>query len=68
MEAAQAAPEEMRHWSAFERANLCLRAFELWKKRVDEIARILTMEHSKPYRAEAIDEHRRDWRLPNHRC
>ncbi len=46
----------MRHWSAFERADLCLRAFELWQVRVEEIARILTMEQGKPFRAEAIDD------------
>ena len=54
--AAQAASEEMRHWSAFERAELCLRAFALWEERVPEIARILTMEQGKPLRAEAIDD------------
>ena len=54
--AARAASEEMRHWSAFERADLCLRAFELWEGRVEEIARILTMEQGKPFRAEAIDD------------
>jgi succinate-semialdehyde dehydrogenase/glutarate-semialdehyde dehydrogenase len=56
VKAAQAASEEMRHWSAFERANLCLRAYELWQDRVEEIARILTMEQGKPFRAEAIDD------------
>ncbi|MGI8518577.1 MAG: aldehyde dehydrogenase family protein [Acidimicrobiia bacterium] len=54
--AAQAASEEMRHWSAFERADLCLKAYELWEERVEEIARILTMEQGKPFRAEAIDD------------
>ncbi len=54
--AAQAASGEMRHWSAFERADLCLRAFELWEEKVEEIARILTMEQGKPFRAEAIDD------------
>ena len=54
--AARAASEEMRHWSAFERADLCLRAFDLWEGRVEEIARILTMEQGKPFRAEAIDD------------
>jgi len=46
----------MRHWSAFERADLCLRAYELWEERITEIARILTMEQGKPFRAEAIDD------------
>ena len=54
--AANAATEEMRHWSAFERAELCLKAYELWEERVPEIARILTMEQGKPFKAEAIDD------------
>ncbi len=56
VQAAHAASEEMRHWSAFERADLCLRAYELWEERITEIARILTMEQGKPFRAEAIDD------------
>ena len=56
VEAGHAASEEMRHWSAFERAELCLRAYELWQGRVEDIARILTMEQGKPWRAEAIDD------------
>jgi succinate-semialdehyde dehydrogenase/glutarate-semialdehyde dehydrogenase len=44
VKAAQEASEEMRHWSAFERAELCLKAYELWEKRVEDMARILTME------------------------
>ncbi|HEY7563963.1 MAG TPA: aldehyde dehydrogenase family protein [Acidimicrobiia bacterium] len=54
--AGRVATEEMRHWSAFERAELCLRAYELWQGRVEEIARILTKEQGKPFRAEAIDD------------
>ncbi len=54
--AARAATEEMRHWSAFERAALCLRIYELWQTRVDDVARILTLEQGKPYEAEAIDD------------
>ena len=54
--AARAATEEMRHWSAFERADLCLRAYEIWNERVEQIARILTMEQGKPFRAEAVDD------------
>jgi succinate-semialdehyde dehydrogenase/glutarate-semialdehyde dehydrogenase len=56
VKAAQEASEEMRHWSAFERAELCLKAYELWEKRVEDMARILTMEQGKPFRAEAIDD------------
>ncbi|HEX2420143.1 MAG TPA: aldehyde dehydrogenase family protein [Acidimicrobiia bacterium] len=54
--AAAAASEEMRHWSAFERAELCLKAYELWQGRVEDIARILTIEQGKPFRAEAVDD------------
>ncbi|MGH8958121.1 MAG: aldehyde dehydrogenase family protein [Acidimicrobiia bacterium] len=54
--AAATASEEMRHWSAFERAELCLKAYELWQERVEEIARILTIEQGKPFRAEAVDD------------
>ncbi len=54
--AANVASEEMRHWSAFERAELCLKAYELWEERVPEIARILTMEQGKPFKSEAIDD------------
>ncbi len=46
----------MRHWTAFERADLCLRIYKLWQERVDEVARILTLEQGKPFHAEAIDD------------
>ena len=54
--AARAATAEMRHWSPFERAELCLRIHELWQGRVDEVARRLTLEQGKPYAAEAVDD------------
>jgi acyl-CoA reductase-like NAD-dependent aldehyde dehydrogenase len=54
--AARQATDEMRHWTAFERAEMCLRVFELWQQKVDEVARILTLEQGKPFRAEAIDD------------
>jgi acyl-CoA reductase-like NAD-dependent aldehyde dehydrogenase len=54
--AARLATEEMRHWTAFERADLCLRIYELWQTRVDEVARILTLEQGKPFHAEAVDD------------
>ncbi len=54
--AARTATEEMRAWSAFERAELCLRAYEIWQDRVEDIARILTMEQGKPFKAEAIED------------
>ena len=54
--AAREATEEMRHWTAFERAELCLRIYELWQEKVEEVARILTTEQGKPFTAEAIDD------------
>jgi succinate-semialdehyde dehydrogenase/glutarate-semialdehyde dehydrogenase len=54
--AAREATEEMRHWTAFERADLCLRIYDLWQERVADVARILTMEQGKPYTAEAVDD------------
>jgi succinate-semialdehyde dehydrogenase/glutarate-semialdehyde dehydrogenase len=52
--AARQATEEMRHWTAFERAEMCLRVYDLWQDRADEVARLLTLEQGKPYQAEAI--------------
>jgi acyl-CoA reductase-like NAD-dependent aldehyde dehydrogenase len=54
--AARKATEDMRHWTAFERADLCLRIYELWQERIDEVARILTLEQGKPYAEESIDD------------
>lgn len=54
--AARLATDEMRHWTAFERAELCLRIYELWQHKIEEVARILTMEQGKPFTAEAIDD------------
>lgn len=54
--AAREATDEMRHWTAFERAELCLRIYELWQERIDEVAKILTLEQGKPYSEEAIDD------------
>jgi acyl-CoA reductase-like NAD-dependent aldehyde dehydrogenase len=54
--AAHTATEEMRHWTAFERAEMCLRIYDLWQERIDEVARILTMEQGKPYTAESVDD------------
>jgi succinate-semialdehyde dehydrogenase/glutarate-semialdehyde dehydrogenase len=50
------ATEEMRHWTAFERAELCLRIYDMWQDRVDDVARILTLEQGKPLAEEAIDD------------
>lgn len=54
--AAREATDEMRHWTAFERAELCLRIYELWQERIDDVAKILTLEQGKPYSEEAIDD------------
>jgi acyl-CoA reductase-like NAD-dependent aldehyde dehydrogenase len=54
--AARRATDEMRHWTAFERAELCLRIYEMWQDRVEDVARTLTLEQGKPYKAEAIDD------------
>lgn len=54
--AARRATEEMRQWTAFERAELCLRIYDLWQGRIDDIARTLTLEQGKPFKAEAIDD------------
>ncbi len=52
----RAATEEMRHWTAFERADLCLRIYDLWQDRIEDVARILTLEQGKPYAEESIDD------------
>jgi succinate-semialdehyde dehydrogenase/glutarate-semialdehyde dehydrogenase len=54
--AGRKATEEMRHWTAFERADLCLRIYELWQERVEDVARILTLEQGKPFAEESIDD------------
>ena len=54
--AAREATEDMRHWTAFERAELCLRIYDLWQDQVEDVARILTLEQGKPYTAEAVDD------------
>jgi acyl-CoA reductase-like NAD-dependent aldehyde dehydrogenase len=54
--AARQATEEMRHWTAFERAEMCLRIYEMWQERAEEVARVLTLEQGKPFRGEAVDD------------
>ena len=54
--AAREATQEMRHWTAFERADMCLRIYDLWQTKVEEVAHILTMEQGKPFQAESIDD------------
>ena len=52
--AAQAAQDDFRHWSAFERAELLHRIADAVEENVDEIARIQTLEQGKPYHAESL--------------
>jgi len=54
--AAREAHEDMRHWSAFERAELCARIAAEVEPLVEDIARIQTMEQGKPYHAESLDD------------
>ncbi len=54
--AAREATDDMRHWTAFERAELCLRIYDLWQEKVEEVARILTLEQGKPYQEESLDD------------
>ncbi|NNF65522.1 MAG: aldehyde dehydrogenase family protein, partial [Acidimicrobiia bacterium] len=54
--AARNATEEMRHWSAFERADLCTRIAKAIEPMVAEIARIQTLEQGKPYHQESLDD------------
>jgi succinate-semialdehyde dehydrogenase/glutarate-semialdehyde dehydrogenase len=54
--AARIATEEMRHWSAFERADLCLRIAAAIEPLEKDIARIQTLEQGKPYHAESLDD------------
>ncbi len=54
--AARDAHDAMRHWSAFERADLCLRIASAIEPMVAEIARIQTLEQGKPYHAESLDD------------
>ena len=54
--AAREAHEQIRHWSAFERADLCARIAAEVEPLAEEIARIQTLEQGKPYHAESIDD------------
>ena len=54
--AARSAQDEFRHWSAFERAELCLEIATAIEPLVEEIARIQTLEQGKPYHAESLDD------------
>jgi acyl-CoA reductase-like NAD-dependent aldehyde dehydrogenase len=54
--AARTAQDEYRHWSAFERADLCARIAAAIEPMVEEIARIQTLEQGKPYHAESLED------------
>ncbi len=56
VDAARIAQEDYRHWSAFERAELCLRIAGAIEPLVEEIARIQTLEQGKPYHAESLED------------
>jgi succinate-semialdehyde dehydrogenase/glutarate-semialdehyde dehydrogenase len=51
--AARAAFDDYRHWSTYERAELCHRVAELIEANADELARLTTLEQGKPLEAEA---------------
>lgn len=54
--AARRAHDEMRHWSAFERADLCTRIAAAIEPLIPEIARIQTLEQGKPYHSESLED------------
>ncbi|MEX2322909.1 MAG: aldehyde dehydrogenase family protein [Acidimicrobiia bacterium] len=54
--AARTAQDDYRHWSAFERADLCARIAAAIEPMVEEIARIQTLEQGKPYHAESLED------------
>jgi acyl-CoA reductase-like NAD-dependent aldehyde dehydrogenase len=54
--AARAAQDEVRFWSAFERAALCHRIADAIEGMIEEIAHIQTLEQGKPYHAESLDD------------
>ena len=54
--AARAAQEDYRHWSPFERADLCHSIADAVTELMEEIARIQTLEQGKPYHAESLED------------
>ena len=56
VDAARAAFDQYRHWSAQERADLCHRVADLIEENADELARLTTIEQGKPLHAEAHDD------------
>jgi succinate-semialdehyde dehydrogenase/glutarate-semialdehyde dehydrogenase len=56
VEAAREATDTMRHWSTFERAELCSRVAAAIEPLIPEIARLQTLEQGKPYHGESLDD------------
>ena len=54
--AARTAWDDFRHWSVYERADLCHRVAALIEENADELARLTTLEQGKPLEAEARDD------------
>lgn len=54
--AARGAVEQLDRMTVFERAELLHRVASLMRDRKEELARELTLEHGKPYKAESLDE------------
>ena len=54
--AAREAQDDFRHWSPFERADLCHRIADAVAGLVEDIARIQTLEQGKPYHAESLED------------
>jgi acyl-CoA reductase-like NAD-dependent aldehyde dehydrogenase len=52
--AAQRAWDDYRHWSVYERADLCHRIAGLIEEHHEDLARLTTIEQGKPYKAEAL--------------
>ena len=52
--AARAAFDDYRHWSTYERADLCHRVAAIIEEHHEALARLTTIEQGKPYRAEAL--------------
>ena len=52
--AAQRAWDDYRHWSVYERADLCHRIAGLIEEHHEDLARLTTIEQDKPYKAEAL--------------
>ncbi len=52
--AARRAFDDYRHWSTYERADLCHRIATLIEEHHEELARLTTIEQGKPYEAEAL--------------